>query len=307
MNQFNNINEVIAYFSNEDRCRTMLEQQRWPDGKIVCPKCGQRGAYRNSDMKTYKCKSKTCMNKFSITVGTMFEGSKLPLSKWFTAMYLVTAHKKGVSSLQLSRNLGIGQKAAWFMIHRIREMLKDKNAEQLSNTVEIDEAYIGGKWANMSKKKRAIMAEGGKDNKTAVMGMVERQGNAKLTVIGKRNFKEVVRQHVSTNAFINTDEHLGYWGLNLEFADHDSVKHSSGEYRKNDVYTNTVEGFFSHFKRMLQGTYHNISPKHLQSYCDEHAYRYNTRKIKDIDRFALTFTKIEGRLTYNTLINRNNK
>ena len=143
MNQFKNLQDVINYFSSEDKCRNTLEKMRFPDGRIACPKCGVRGAWRNSDMKTFRCKPKTCNHKFSITVGTVMEGSKLPLSKWFTAIYLITAHKKGISSCQLARDLAIGQKAAWFMNHRIRQMLKDKANDPLSDVVEIDETYLG--------------------------------------------------------------------------------------------------------------------------------------------------------------------
>jgi len=300
MNQFNNIQDVIRYFT-EDKCQSTLEKMRWPDGRIVCPKCGVKGAYRNSDCKTYKCKSKTCKARFSITVGTVMEGTKLPLSKWFTAIYLITAHKKGISSLQLGRDLGIGQKAAWFVNHRIRLMLKDCADNPLSNVVEIDETYVGGKWANMSKKKRAIMIEKQQSNKVPVMGMVQRDGNAKLTVIGRNTFKEAIRQNVSTNAFIVTDEHLGYRGLNMEFADHASVNHSQQEFVRDDIHTNNVEGFFSLFKRMIFGTYHQISPKHLQRYCDEILYRFNNRKVKDVDRFMNSLSHTEGRLTYNQL------
>lgn len=300
MQQFNNINEVIVYFASDDKCRETLEKMRWPDGVIVCPVCGQRGAYRNGDCKTYKCKSRTCMSRFSVTVGTMMEGSKLPLSKWFTAMYLITAHKKGISSCQLARDLGIGQKAAWFVLHRVRAML-EQNGVLLEGRVEVDECYVGGKWANMSKKKRAIMAEQGKDNKTPVMGLVEREGLAKMTIIGQHTFKDVVRKNVSTDAYINTDEHLGYWGLNQEFADHSMVNHSRNEYKVEDVHTNTVEGMFGLFKRMVFGIYHQVSPKHLQRYCDELIYRYNSRKVKDIERFFNTLKQTEGRLTYKQL------
>jgi hypothetical protein len=300
MKQFNNINEVITYFASDDKCRETLEKMRWPDGNIICPICGTGRAYRNSDCKTYKCKSRTCMSRFSVTVGTMMEGSKLPLAKWFTALYLITAHKKGISSCQLARDLGIGQKAAWFVLHRCRAMLQ-QTGFLLEGRVEIDECYVGGKWANMSKKKRAIMADSGKDNKTPVMGMVERDGLAKMTLIGKNTFKDMVRQNVDTDAYINTDEHLGYWGLNKEFADHSMVNHSRGEYRVEDVHTNTVEGMFGLFKRMVFGIYHQISPKHLQSYCDEMIYRYNTRKVKDIERFMQTLKQTEGRLTYKQL------
>ncbi|MEI9944818.1 MAG: IS1595 family transposase [Chitinophagaceae bacterium] len=154
----------------------------------------------------------------------------------------------------------------------------------------------------MTKKKRAIMVQEGKDNKTAVMGMVERQGKAKLTVIGKNTFKEVLRQNVSLQAYINTDEHSGYAGLNMEFADHATINHGQGEFLKDGVSTNSVEGLFGLFKRMIFGIYHQISPKHLQRYCDEMTYRYNSRKIKDVERFVNTFRNVQGRLTYKQLI-----
>jgi hypothetical protein len=240
-------------------------------------------------------------------VGSVMEGTKLPLSTWFVALYLITAHKKGISSCQLARDLNIGQKAAWFVNHRIRLMLKDKAADPLSNVVEIDETYVGGKWANMSKKKRAIMVENQQSNKTPVMGMVERDGRAKLTVIGKSTFKNIVQLNVSTDAYINTDEHLGYQGLNKEFADHSAINHSQGEFVRNDVHTNSVEGFFSLFKRTIFGIYHQVSPKHLQRYCDESVYRFNTRKIKDVDRFFMSLTKTQGRLKYKDLIAKNEK
>jgi transposase-like protein len=302
MNQFKNLQDIVKYFSDEDRCRTMLEKMRWPDGRIYCPKCGVGGAYRMGDCKNYKCREKKCGSRFSVTVGSVMEGSKLPLSKWFIAIYLITAHKKGISSCQLARDLGIGQKAAWFVNHRIRLMLKDKVADPLSNVVEIDETYVGGKWANMSKKKRALMIEKQESNKVPVMGLVERNGKAKLTVIGRNTFKEVIRQNVSLNAYLNTDEHLGYHGLNMEFADHSAINHSQGEFVRDDVHTNTVEGFFSLFKRMIFGTYHQISPKHLQRYCDEISYRVNSRKIKDVDRFLNSLTHTQGRLKYHDLI-----
>lgn len=170
MNQFKNLNEVVTYFSDEGKCRDMLEKMRWPDGRIICPICGVRDAYRMGDCKNYKCRDKKCGSRFSVTVGSVMEGSKLPLSKWFTAIYLITAHKKGISSCQLARDLGIGQKAAWFVNHRIRLMLKEKAADPLSDVVEIDETYVGGKWANMSKKKRAVLSTTGENNKVAVMG-----------------------------------------------------------------------------------------------------------------------------------------
>lgn len=301
MNQFKSLQDVINYFSNEDRCRDTLEKMRFPDGRIVCPKCGVRGAWRNSDMKTFRCKDKKCSHKFSITVGTVMEGSKLPLSKWFTAIYLITAHKKGISSCQLARDLNIGQKAAWFMNHRIRLMLKDKANDPLSGVTEIDETYIGGKWANMSKKKRAIMAQSGENNKVPVMGLVQREGKAKLTLIGANTFKEVVRKNVDRSAMIVTDEHGAYQGLSTEYLVHESINHSMNEFVRDGWHTNSVEGFFSLLKRQILGIHHQVSPKHLQRYCDEMAYRFNSRKIKDVDRFIMSLKQTAGRLKWDDL------
>lgn len=301
MLQFKSLTEVAQYFKNEDVARTFLEKMRWPDGLIICPICGVRGAYRNGDCKTYKCKDRDCRTAFSVTVGTVMENTKLPLVKWFMAMYLVSAHKKGISSYQVARDLNIGQKAAWHLLHRCRAMFKDKKAPMLSNLVEIDETYAGGRWANMNKTKRAEMAASGKDNKTPVMGLLERGGKARLQVIGKDSFKTIIHNNVKKEAILVTDSHSGYEGLNKEYADHQAVNHSQFEFKRGIYYTNSVEGFFSIFKRMIIGTYHHLSPKHLQAYCDEVTYRFNSRKIKDGDRFIATFQHIQGKLTYNQL------
>jgi transposase-like protein len=302
MQQFKSLQEVALYFKNEDISRGFLENIRWPDGRIICPICGVRDAYRNGDCKTYKCRDKHCKTNFSVTVGTMFEGTKLPLAKWFMAMYLISAHRKGISSCQLARDLNIGQKAAWFVNHRIREMMKDGKPLMLSGTVEVDETYHGGKHANMNKTRRKKLVESGKDNKIPVMGLVQRDGKAKLQVIGKNSFKTIVYQNVKREAIVITDSHSGYEGLNNDYAQHEAVNHSILEFKRGIYYTNTVEGFFSNFKRMVVGTYHQLSEKHLQRYCEEATFRFNTRKIKDGDRFMESFKNIQGRLTYKKLI-----
>ena len=260
MTQFKSLQNVANYFNTPEKCRTFLEKMRWPDGRIVCPVCGVPDAYRNGNCITYKCRDKDCGTNFSVTVGTVMENTKLPLQKWIMGMYLLSAHKKGISSHQLARDLGIRQKAGWFLLMRIRQMFKD-NGLELSNTVEADEHYLGGKWSNMSKKKRAKLIASGKDNKVPIMGLLERGGDAKLVVIGKDSFKDIIRQHVSLNAFINTDEHKAYAGLNQEFADHDSVNHSQGQFVKGNTTTNSVEGFFSLFQRCIFDTYHQDQRK----------------------------------------------
>jgi transposase-like protein len=309
--QFKTLPQALAFFQDEDTCHKIYEQMRFPDGVIVCPKCGQRGAYRYATTRAYKCKSKTCKAKFSITVGTVLENTKLPLGKWFAALYLISSRKKGISSLQLARDLGIGNKAAWFMLQRLRELLEDNAPEWLDMFVECDEVYVGGKWKNRShskRKERKERKEAGyisDDTKTPVMGMLQRDGKAILRVMDgttEETMKGIIRENVSPESVIITDSHTSYVGLDKEFAGHEVVNHSQGEYVRGDIFTNSVEGFFSHLKRMIFGTYHSVSRKHLARYCNECSYRFNTRKLKDGERFALLLANTNGRLKYKDLI-----
>ncbi len=301
MKQFSNLFEVLSYYSSDDNCRNTLEKIRWPDGNIICPKCKTDRGYRMGDMKNYKCRDKKCGIRFTITQGTIYEATKLHLSKWFAAMYLLSAHKKGISSCQLARDLGIGQKAAWFLLTRIRESWKNKSIEKMDNIVEVDECYVGGSLANMHRGRRKKIQESGNDNKTAVMGLIEREGQAKLTVIGEKNFKEIIRENVDENAMIVTDSHLGYKGLAFEFVGHATIDHSKEQFKDGIFHTNSIEGTFSHFKRMILGIYHQVSPKHLEKYCTEFNHRFNSRKIKDTERFNLTIQKIDGRIKWKDL------
>lgn len=297
-----NLKEVMSQLGNEGECRKYMEEMRW-GGKPICPHCGQDKPYKLKNGKTYRCRSKTCKKDFTVMVGTVFENSKVPLSTWIASLYLLSAHKKGISSLQLSRDLGITQKTAWFVLHRLRMIMGDPEpAEPLENIVEVDETYVGGTFANMNKSRRKKWRESGHDNKVAVMGLLERGGNAKLTVIGRHTFKEVVRHYVDPSAVLVTDTHLAYQGLNQEYAGHETVNHTQEEYKRGIYYTNSIEGFFSLFKRTIIGTYHQVSPKHLHRYCAESSYRYNTRKINDKDRFTQVLSNTEGRLTYKKLI-----
>lgn len=291
----------MGKLSDEKVCRDAMEQWRW-NGNPVCPHCGEIKPYKLKDGKTYRCREKTCRKDFTVTVGTIFENSKIPLSTWIAAIFVITAHKKGISSLQLSRDLGITQKSAWFVLHRIRHIMGEPEPEPLDNIVEIDETYVGGKFANMNRGRRKYFQEKGIDNKVAVMGLLERDGKARLTVIGENTFKDVVRVNVKPNAILMTDTHLSYQGLNMEYAAHHTVNHSQMEFKNGIAYTNTVEGFFSSLKRSIFGIYHQVSPKHLHRYCEETSYRYNTRKITDKDRFTQTMCNVECRLKYKNLI-----
>jgi transposase-like protein len=299
---FKTLPDLIKHFDSEEKCRDFIEKMRWPTGNIICPICGTNKAYRNGDMITYKCRKDDCKARFSVTVGTMMENTKLSLQKWFAAIWLITNHKKGISSCQLARDLGIGQKAAWFLNHRIREMVADKSPELLDHIVEVDETYVGGKWANMKKTKRKEVQEKNIDTKTAVMGMLQRDGKVKMTIIGNDTFKDVARKHISKNAVIVTDQHTGYRGLENEFAGHVFVNHSQLEFKNGNYWTNGIEGYFGLFKRSILGIYHQVSVKHLQRYCNEMSYRYNTRKAKDNLRFVDVMGKTEGRLRYVDLV-----
>jgi transposase-like protein len=301
MLQFKNLKELMVQLSDEKVARQHMEEMRW-GGEPFCPHCGSTKPYKLKDGKTYRCKDKTCKKDFTVTVGTVFENSKVKLSTWMAAIYLLTGHKKGISSLQLGRDLGITQKTAWFVLHRVRLIMGDPNPAPLDNIVEIDETYVGGKFANMNRARRKFYQERAIDNKTAVMGLLERDGKARLTVIGDNTFKEVVRGNVNNNAILVTDTHISYQGLKNEYTDHLTVNHSEMEFRNGIAYTNTVEGFFSCLKRSIIGIYHNVSPKHLQRYCTETSYRFNTRKITDKERFNHTLQNVEGRLKYKNLI-----
>ena len=301
MLEFKNYKELMAKLSDEKVCRDAMEMWRW-NGEPFCPHCNGAKPYKLKDGKTYRCREKSCRKDFTVTVGTIFENSKIPLSTWIASIFVITAHKKGISSLQLSRDLGITQKTAWFVLHRIRFIMDEPNPEPLEHIVELDETYAGGKFANMNRGRRKKHQEEGTDNKTAVMGFVERQGKARLSVIGENSFKDMVRKNVKEDAIVVTDQHAGYKGLADEYAAHLSVNHSEMQFKDGLAYTNTVEGFFSCLKRSLIGIYHYASPQHLQQYCNETAYRYNTRKITDKDRFTQTMCNVEGRLKYKTLI-----
>ena len=306
--EFKTLPQLFDFFKDEETCMAYWEQVRW-NGVATCPHCESANPYKTN--RGYKCKNIECQKKFTAIVGTIFENTKMPLRTWFAAIYLCANHKKGISSLQLGRDLGIHQSSAWFLLHRLRETMKEINIIQLGGegvVVEVDSTIVGGKTKTMSNKKRKAMKGDRRvamANKTAVTAYVERGGSIRFDVKDTgENEPDMVRKHVDTNSILMTDTAEEYFRVGREYADHQTVDHSKSQYVREKVWhTNTIEGAFSHFDRMVMGTYHNISRKHMQSYANECAYRYNTRKANITGRFEDTVLKCSGvRLNYNTLI-----
>ncbi|MBS1781010.1 MAG: IS1595 family transposase [Bacteroidetes bacterium] len=305
--QFKTLPQLFDYFKDEETCMAYWTSIRWVDS-ITCTHCGAENPYITN--RGYKCRNIECQKKFSALTGSIFENSKLPLRTWFAAIYLCCNHKKGISSLQLSRDLGIHQKSAWFLLHRIRETLKELAPEALGGDgviVETDTTVVGGKVKNMSNKKRKEIKDrkrGKTDNKTVVAGYIERSNKIRFEVIDPHeNEKELLKKHVDPTSVLMTDSASTYQTIGKDFAHHGVVDHSINEYSRDGIYhTNTIEGAFSLFDRMVVGIYHNISRKHLQAYCNESAYRYNTRKKDGTIRFEDTVLKCSGvRLKYDIL------
>lgn len=302
---FNNLRELTICFSDDMVCRQYLEQLIWK-GNPNCPHCGQNKPYKLKDCKTYRCSNKECKKDFTVTVGTVFEGSNVPLSKWFVAIYLATNHKKGISSIQLSKDISVTQRTAWFMLHRIREMVRPKQMPVLKGNVMIDHTYHGGKEKNKSKFRRMSNYNGKRQNdKTPVFGLVEKDGSAAMVVVPDSTAETalpIVTTMVCRDSVIVSDGATIFTGLEKDFKDHIIVNHSIGQYVNNGHTTNHIESVFALLKRMVYGTYHNISPKHLQRYCEECTHRYNTRRLNDPARFIYSLQNSKGRLKYEKLI-----
>lgn len=299
------LSKLAKYFSDEDAARTLLEQMRWGKDGACCPRCGGADPYRLRPRPTsktpgrkglYKCRA--CRKQFTVTVGTVFEDSHIPLSKWLLAIHLLASSKKGMSAHQLHRNLGISYKGAWFMAHRLRyAMAQGPLADLMKGAVEVDETYVGGR----RKGKRG--RPGIDSNKTPVVALVERKtGRVRampMPRVTSENLKAVIAEHVRRDATLMTDENPGYRQAGEGMADHQVVKHKNDEYVRGEAYTNTVEGFFSILKRGINGVYQHVSRGHLARYCDEFSFRYEHRKVSDGQRATLLVAGAEGkRLTY---------
>lgn len=313
MLQFTNLKQVITTFSDEKVCRDFLVQQRW-NGSPVCPYCGSNKWYSIEDGKRFKCGNKECYKKYSVTVGTFMHDSNLPLSTWLQAMYLITSRKKGISSCQIAKDLGITKKSAWFILQRLRTSFV-VNSPLLKDVVEVDEVYFGTGAKNLSNKRRKALRELQPEGvlrtpKTMVIGMIERGGNLKLEVAGadsqKHNIISTVFKNVDKSATLMTDGEGIYPSIGVHYTGHHFVSHNIKEYvRAGIIHTNTIEGVFGLFRRMVIGTYHKMSPKHLSRYCAEMEYRYNTRKMTEADRFELALQNIETPLSWKDLTKNN--
>jgi len=303
------LQEAILYFADPKHCREYLVARRWPNG-VTCPRCGSDKVAFLEKYNRWQCNSKTHVDRqFTSKTGTIFEDSPLGLDKWLAAMWLLTNCKNGISSYEVSRDLGVSQKSAWHMMHRIRlAMQDDLTGGKLGGKVEIDETFIGGKarFMHKSDRRRKNLKGGGSAGKAIVLGILQRETEDKpkrvrATVIPDRTkpvMQENVRPHVEAGSQVYSDEAGDYWRMDSEYA-HEIINHAE-EYVRGNVHTNGLENFWSLLKRSIGGSYVSVEPFHLFRYVDEQAFRYNNRKdMKDSDRFDLAVRQILGkRLTW---------
>ncbi|MGH2509812.1 MAG: IS1595 family transposase [Ktedonobacteraceae bacterium] len=264
-----NLVEMMQKFNSEDRCREYIEALRWPSG-ICCTRCGSLSVSKIAKRHQYDCND--CRYQFSPMAGTVFHDSHLPLTKWFLAVYLMCESKKGISACQIQRTLGIGYKAAWYLCHRIREAMKTNTSEKLKGIVEADETFVGGRY---DKRRKRPTYE-----KPCVVGVIERGGEVRAQKIPSRGARAIsgfIKESVEPGARLMTDEYAGYHKVGREY-DHAIINHSKLEYAAGLVHTNSIENFWSLFKRGVIGSFHKVSEKHLDRYLDEFTYRFNGRE-----------------------------
>jgi transposase-like protein len=314
------LQEAIIFFSDADNCLDFMAKHRWPDGTVTCPVCGRKDVSYLAKQKKWQCKSAHTKRQFSAKVGTIFEDSPLGLEKWLPAVWLITNSKNGVSSCEIARSLGVTQKTAWFMLHRIRHAMKanlygyiSKLGGSNSAPVEVDESFVGGKLANMhkgrAKKMQELRAEVDPNeyfqryaNKTVVMGMFDRESRevrAKVVPNVKREtLQKEILKNIRYGSKVYTDSAVGYNSVARRYV-HEAVNHAE-TYVQGQVHTNSLENFWSLMKRNLAGTYVAVEPFHLDRYLDEQMFRFNNRLNKsDADRFSKALSQVVNRrLTY---------
>ncbi len=285
-------------FSTDDTCRRFLEDIRWGN-RPKCPHCGRRKAYDLAHPTArpglYKCAS--CRQEFTVTVGTIFEDSHVPLPKWFLAIYLIVNAKKGISTNSLSQLLGLTYKTTWFLSHRIRHMMEPLAQRRLRGVVEADETYVGGRHRG-GKRGR------GSESQTPVLALVQRNGVVRTQVVESVNaktLKAVIREALAPSANMMTDEWPGYWGLRKEYKSHQMVRHNRGEYARCGAHVNTAESFFALLKRGMYGTFHHVSKRHLHRYANEFGFRWTYKGEDGSEQFKRLLGQAVGRrLAYRT-------
>jgi transposase-like protein len=292
---------AVRYFSDEAICRDFVAGLRWPNG-VRCVRCDAKELGFVSSRSLWRCKA--CKYEFGVKKGTIFEDSPIALSKWLPALWMYSAFKKGVSSHQLARNLGVTQKTAWFMSHRIRLAMEIGHFDApLSGEVEADETYVGGKAKFQHENKKKHIGTGGM-GKVAVMGLLERHGEIRARVVPsvrKGTLQREVRASVAPGSTVYTDASYSYRGLQTDYV-HEVIDHAES-YVRDRVHTNGLENFWSLFKRMIYGTHHSVDPEHLDRYLDEATYRFNSREFSDTSRFVSATARVIGkRITYRQLI-----
>lgn len=305
--EFASLYQLFETIPDEAAAVAHFRAIRWKNGSF-CPYCGSTKVYDLRGGNRHKCGD--CKNTFSIKVGTVFEDTKIPLRKWLAAIWLITTHKKGIASTTLSRDIGVTQKTAWFMLHRLRHAARTRSFNRPlgreGREVEIDETVIGGKHGNRShsvrrsRDGRGVKSQG----KVVVMGILERGGElraGKIDNTRKDTLEPIVRAHVAEGAIVYTDEHSGYADLKDGYS-HSTVAHSREEYARGPVSTNSIEGFWSLLKRQIYGIHHWVSPKHLDQYVAEASWRYMLRERETGSLVTTLLAQTDGRLTYNMLI-----
>src|SRR5258706_9139030 len=292
------LQQAILYFSNPDNCREYLIARRWPNG-VTCPRCGSESVTEQPKYNRWQCASHHERRQFTLKTGTIFEDSPIGLDKWLAVMWLVVNCKNGISSYEISKDVGVTQKSAWFMSHRVRLALGLESTEKLSGHVEVDETFIGGLARNRHSTKRKHEGTGGA-GKVAVMGLLERHGKVRAHVVPNTQAASLqprIRQHVEQGSNLYTDKYVSYKHLDEEFI-HGVINHAE-RYVDGQIHTNGIENFWALLKRGLKGTYISVEPFHLFRYLDEQCFRFNNRTLTDGQRFDIASRAIIGkRLTF---------
>jgi transposase-like protein len=297
--------EAVRYFSDLDVAHAFFASARWPDGVICCPRCGSIDVRFLAAYRRWECKAKHPRRQFTVKVGTIMEDSPLGLDKWAVGFWLEANAKNGISSYEVHRALGITQKSAWFMLHRIRLAMQSKSFGKLSGEIEADETYIGGrsKFMHAERRKRTITGTGGA-GKACVLGILARGGEVRTAVLKEANkpqIHDVIHKHVEPGSCIFTDSFRPYRSLSPQFF-HQFIDHTV-QYVRGNVHTNGLENFWALFKRCIKGTHISIEPFHIFRYLDSEMFRYNNRKLTDGERMILAAVGMsDKRLTYKALI-----